>query len=207
MASFEEANGRLRKGDMDCSLSGATLTVMLCLDRQCFVANVGDSRAVMVLEDGDVTVLSRDHKPMLPTERKRIESHGGLVAKVLFAGQDDVSEPYRVFKVGENSPGLAMSRSLGDNVAASLGVIATPDVNCITLSETAMALVCASDGVWDKVTNEECAAIVHGLIKQGADASVVARKVVEEGRRRWESEGEDEYIDDITAVVGLLNWR
>jgi hypothetical protein len=35
--------------------------------------------------------------------------------------------PMRVWLKNEDSPGLAMSRSLGDGLAESLGVIATPD--------------------------------------------------------------------------------
>ena len=36
--------------------------------------------------------------------------------------------PARVWMMGENVPGLAMSRSFGDTVAGKVGVIATPEI-------------------------------------------------------------------------------
>ena len=46
----------------------------------CYVANVGDSRAIMSGSYGKkLFPLSRDHKPNDPKELKRIESNGGSV--------------------------------------------------------------------------------------------------------------------------------
>lgn len=59
------------------------------------VANAGDSRAVMYTTKG-THQLSRDHKPYLEDERKRIESAGGMVSMQRVDGD------------------LALSRSLGD---------------------------------------------------------------------------------------------
>ena len=46
----------------------------------CYVANVGDSRAVMSAERGNkVVALSRDHKPMDDEEKDRIYKYGGKI--------------------------------------------------------------------------------------------------------------------------------
>jgi len=47
----------------------------------------------------------------------------------------------------ENSPGLAMSRSLGDFLLKDHGVIAIPDVSYHPLTSTDQFIVLASDGV------------------------------------------------------------
>ena len=39
-------------------------------------ANAGDSRAIVVRKDGSVVRLSRDHKPGMPDETKRITDLG-----------------------------------------------------------------------------------------------------------------------------------
>jgi protein phosphatase 2C family protein 2/3 len=46
----------------------------------CYVANVGDCRAIMSGNYGKkLFPLSRDHKPQDPKERSRIEANGGKV--------------------------------------------------------------------------------------------------------------------------------
>mmetsp|Transcript_42116 Transcript_42116/g.101595 ORF Transcript_42116/g.101595 Transcript_42116/m.101595 type:complete len:111 (-) Transcript_42116:2975-3307(-) len=67
--------------------------------RRIVCANVGDSRAIVVRKDGSVVRLSRDHKPGVPDETKRITDMGGRVI--------DWSR-WRVEGL------LAVSRSMGD---------------------------------------------------------------------------------------------
>jgi len=50
------------------------------LDDMCYVANVGDSRAVMSSQSGkSVVALTRDHKPMDEVENTRIHLNNGSV--------------------------------------------------------------------------------------------------------------------------------
>ncbi len=51
---------------------------MFYLDDICYVANVGDSRAIMSCNRGTKVVdLSKDHKPSEESEKERIERNGG----------------------------------------------------------------------------------------------------------------------------------
>ena len=60
--------------------SGSCAIVVLVVGDACFVANVGDSRAVMSGDNGKkVYTLSRDHKPSDEEERTRIVAAGGKV--------------------------------------------------------------------------------------------------------------------------------
>mmetsp|Transcript_27500 Transcript_27500/g.24380 ORF Transcript_27500/g.24380 Transcript_27500/m.24380 type:complete len:99 (+) Transcript_27500:648-944(+) len=68
-------------------------------------------------------VLSRDHKPEYESERKRILAIGGRVEALFDTETHKQLGPYRVWLKDENVPGLAMSRSLGDGVAARAGVV------------------------------------------------------------------------------------
>ena len=82
----------------------------------CYIANVGDSRAVLSADSGKYAYnLSRDHKPTDLHEQRRIEEAGGKIYKTevrsLVSGYQDevVSGPLRVF------PGkLSVSRTFGD---------------------------------------------------------------------------------------------
>jgi len=53
--------------------SGSCAIVTLIVGEICYVANVGDSRAVLSSNGGEqITALSRDHKPSDVDEYKRI---------------------------------------------------------------------------------------------------------------------------------------
>jgi len=62
--------------------------------------------------------------------------------------------PYRVWLKYEDMPGLAMSRSLGDKVAHSVGVSSLPEVKSSLLEMDDKFIVVGSDGVWEFLTNE-----------------------------------------------------
>lgn len=72
-----------------------------------------------------ITQLSEDHKPSLPEEHARIMKAGGRVESFKSALGENLG-PDRVWLMNEDSPGLAMSRSLGDYQAHIAGVIPEP---------------------------------------------------------------------------------
>lgn len=72
--------------------------------------------------------------------------------------------------LSEDTPGLAMSRSLGDGMAHTLGVSWEPgkfynnwrflEVKQLSLEPADKFIVIASDGVWEFLSNEAIARIV-----------------------------------------------
>lgn len=60
--------------------SGSCAVLALIVGDMCYLANVGDSRAIMSVDGGEkIMVLSRDHKPEEANETKRIEENGGRI--------------------------------------------------------------------------------------------------------------------------------
>jgi protein phosphatase 1L len=119
-------------------------TATLVGGRRIVCANAGDSRAIVVRRDGSVVRLSRDHKPGMPDETRRISELGG---RVIYWGR------WRVEGL------LAVSRSIGD---ASLKpyVCSDPEVCEYDIGKDDWFLVLSSDGVWDVMDNEECAHVI-----------------------------------------------
>ena len=78
----------------------------------CYIANVGDSRAILSYQNGSkVFPLSHDHKPQAPTEKQRITSAGGKVYQSILKTKSGttIPGPFRLL------PGkLSVSRSFGD---------------------------------------------------------------------------------------------
>ena len=60
--------------------SGSCAIIVLIVENECFVANVGDSRAIMSADKGKkLFLLSRDHRPNEEYEQTRIVSNGGQI--------------------------------------------------------------------------------------------------------------------------------
>ncbi|KAJ4788875.1 Protein phosphatase 2C family protein [Rhynchospora pubera] len=116
---------------------GSTSCTAILIGNQLFVANVGDSRAV-ISKGGKAIPLSEDHKPNRSDERQRIEDAGGVV---IWAGT------WRVNGV------LAMSRAFGNRILKQF-VEAEPDIKEEVIDDELELLVLATDGIWDVLTNE-----------------------------------------------------
>lgn len=61
--------------------------------------------------------------------------------------------PQRVWLPNQNLQGLAMSRSLGDNVSKPIGVTHEPEVVKLEVEERDKFILLASDGVWEFIRN------------------------------------------------------
>ena len=60
--------------------SGSCAIIVLIVETNTYIANVGDSRAIMSAEEGKkLFVLSRDHRPNEETEKNRIVENGGKI--------------------------------------------------------------------------------------------------------------------------------
>lgn len=183
--------------DVDLSSSGCTCTCVLVLNRAIYCANVGDSRAVLGRKScgiWSVCHLSWDHKPEDPAERQRIQDCGGEVA----AGRQGTM---RVYVKNEGFPGLAMSRSVGDLVATTVGVTAEPDVNFLRVSPTDKFILVASDGLWDVVPSIEAVALV-GTYLDRDQSSKSLQALVHLAQSRWLKRGR---ADDISVILGFIS--
>jgi len=194
----------LKNYRIDAEFSGTTLTMAIIRDNHLTGINIGDSRVILGTEkDGklvpvEVTI---DHKPDSPKEKERILATGGRVFAVEY--DDGIDGPPRVWLGHMDVPGLAMSRSLGDVVAHTAGVISEPEFSEFDLDpETDKFLVVATDGLWEFITNEETVDIVNG---QGGPPQAVDTLVTEAGTR-WMAE--EQVIDDTTVIVAnLFGWQ
>jgi serine/threonine protein phosphatase PrpC len=224
MSSFSKVQNDLvnycnsSQAEFDCALSGSTATLLYLEDdpselkteknekkgkksrkssKKIIVAHVGDSRAVLGRRvGGKITAvdLTRDHKPNLPDEMSRIFQAGGEVRKM----EEDM--PHRVFFKGKHYPGIAMSRTVGDLLAQTIGVVCSPEVNSFDLLENDEFLIACSDGVWEFISSQEAVEEIEKYKKNPAKA---AEGLATLAWNRWISNEED-VVDDITVVLAYL---
>ena len=177
--------------------SWSTVVLTFISNNKIICANCGDSRAILISEyENKIIPLSRDHKPELPEEKKRIIESGGRVDKIYGMGS------FRVWFKDADYPGLAMSRSIGDGYAHKVGVTHEPEIFVFDVDEIKpKAIILGSDGVFEFVKNEEIKDIV-GKYFYNMDSQNCAKEIVENSRKIWENSGYA--IDDITCVVGFF---
>jgi len=102
-----------------------------------YCVNVGDSRCVLVSKKR-VMRMSYDDRVEDPKEKKRILQQGGIIHSGRIYGS------------------LMLSRSFGDWLIKSYGVIVDPHITKIELTDDDLYLIIASDGLWDAIKDEEC---------------------------------------------------
>jgi len=148
---------------------GTTVAVCLFLLRpgsqgsahDLYVANAGDTRVVLISQDGP-TRLSVDHVASDLEEVRRVHDAGGRVVNKRVGGS------------------LAVTRALGDHsLKGNVNGGVTSEPHCAThlCSPLDCFLVIASDGVWDVLTDEDANQLVMQAAHMCPDE--IAEKLVQ----------------------------
>lgn len=179
--------------------SGTTSINIIATPTKLIIANVGDSRAIIGRYNNGkwgYEQLSRDHKPNEKDEQARILKMGGRIHPFYQKGVP--IGPRRVWIKDQEKPGLAMSRSFGDQLAKTVGVVSTPEIKDYSFRKDDKFMLIASDGLWEYLSNQECVEIVK-IFYKNKDAKGCVESLYRNSRKRWlEEEG---VVDDITAIV------
>ena len=184
-----------------------------------YVANVGDSRAIIGEERNARLVaypLSADQTPFRKDERERVKAAGAIVANMdqmdglepmhenwteAGAGgdeEDDTGDPPRVWLKQKMLPGCAFTRSIGDAIGETVGVVAEPEVLIKELCEGDKYIIIASDGVWEFLSNQT----VLNMVSAYKSPLKACKAVVNEAYKLWLQY--DVRTDDITMIAIYL---
>jgi serine/threonine protein phosphatase PrpC len=93
-----------------------------------------------------------------------------------------------------------MSRSIGDEVSQTVGVISVPEISTHSIKEQDIFVVWATDGVWEFITDDSA---IKLLWKHKENLAEAAAQLAEESTKQWRKE--EEVIDDITVVLVQFN--
>jgi serine/threonine protein phosphatase PrpC len=199
---------------IDTNFSGTTLVLAVIRGHSITIANIGDSRITLGRKSEtardrtpamrntaanplQAIPLSVDHKPSIPKEKERILRTGGRVFAVEY--EDGCKGPERVWLSNMNIPGLAMSRSLCDQVAHSVGVSSVPECFERFLDPCRDAvLIIATDGLWEFITDQEAVDIVASA----AEPSAAVNALIREATSKWLVH--EKVVDDISICVAFL---
>ena len=92
-----------------------------------------------------------------------------------------------------------MSRTFGDNLAHTIGVINIPEIRYYEFTGNEKFIVIASDSIWQFIDSDECTEIIKEFYEKNLDAIGALNALVTEAIKRWKKQ--ENKIEDITAVV------
>jgi serine/threonine protein phosphatase PrpC len=170
---------------------GTTATVAIILGNKLWVANVGDSRTILVKKDGLVTQASEDAKPDIERYKRKIESLGGFVDQAEFLGQ----------KMGSQRVNgkLATARAIGDKyILGQSGrccVLPDPKITNYSLDDFKHGyLVLACDGLYDVASSNEIGQAIKEMADKGETEENMAKRLVQTAIVR-------NSMDNVSAMV------
>lgn len=112
----------------------------------------------------------------------------------------------------EKVPGLMMTRSFGDRIGHTIGVISTPDIYDTEIRENDIAVVLGSDGLWDRLSCDDIVKSMRTTMYQ-TNPDRACHQIVDaaehcRGQKSMHLAGQTGvYMDDITCVLGIFNRR
>ena len=203
---FKKENTKLISNEMiNSMLSGSTCVSAIYTPIKLITANVGDSRIILgrfdpFSQQWKSVDLTRDHKPSLPDEEKRILEKGGRIEPMKDEDNTFIGPP-RVWLKQQDYPGLAMSRSFGDRVAHSVGVSEEPEIKEYTFCKEDKFFVVASDGLFEFIPSHDIVNIIKDYYLN-RDIVGCCEYLYEISKEKWMKE--EEVVDDITMILVFL---
>lgn len=142
--------------------SGSTAVNFLIRGNEIFIANIGDSRIIVIGEEG-LTQLTVDHRVNNPEERERVKKAGGRIfSSYLIKG----------FK------GVMNTRAFGDQQFRSVGVISVPFLNQYRILRKDLTLIAACDGLFDFMSNKEIANFARRFLEPNQLVEALKKEVL-----------------------------
>jgi len=178
--AIQVAFARIDSEFIDQRICGATALIAFISQSTLYIANIGDSRAILGTKSNEAIRLSLDHKPNLQSEHDRITSLGGTVSKI--------NGTWRINSL------LAVSRAFGDFLLKPV-ISSVPYISETPLQEEYEFLVLACDGVWDVLSDQQVVDIVC------QNRGCAPQEVAEILRRIAFTRGSD---DNISVLVVFL---
>ena len=178
--------------------------MLFLIDDALICSNIGDSKCVLFkcTEDDKWSYvnLSDEHKPTKKDEKLRIINSGGVVHPFINGNGEYDDDIQRVWVKDKKYPGLSLSRSIGDEIGKTIGVISQPTFISKKLDNRAKFIILGSDGFWDVMDPKDIIIIVKKYLDSG-DPGKAAKALVEKAKKEWDKISER---DDITIVLIVI---
>ena len=201
--TFRKINNEIYENkNIESIMSGTTVSSLILTSDKILSINLGDSRISIFREENGLYTyqnLTRDHKPNEKDENLRIINSNGRIKRCYDEELKKYIGPERVWLKNKEEPGLAMTRSIGDKLAHSIGVIEDPEFKSFEYIGNEKFIIIASDGIWEYLNGDDCIKIVKNYYEKDYSVEEASFALVKEAFNKWKRK--EVAIDDITAIV------
>jgi len=179
---------------------GTTITVAMVLGNFLYLANLGDTDAVIYTKGGE-KILTEQHIPANPSERARVRAEGGLI----------IGNTTKDFRLGHpvwNSRliNLGVTRAFGDLFYKNTeyigekhsGLSGIPSISKRSLIQDESFIIIATDGLWEVVTPAEAVLLVAPSLQ--SDSTISCRILMEVAKSRGAK-------DNTTILLVKFNYK
>ena len=183
----------------DCSLSGASCISLIISLEKIISINLGDNKAILARQENGLynyVNLNRQHKPTEPDEKERILENNGDIGCL---NENNIDKKI-IFLKNSDIPGLSISRSFGDIIAHSVGVISEPEVKSFFFNGKEKFVILASNEFWDIIDAEESVKIVKEFYENDMNAIGALNQIANELLKKCENQ-QKSINDDITIII------
>ena len=183
----------------DCSLSGVSCISLIISLEKIISINLGDNKAILARQENGLynyVNLNRQHKPTEPDEKERILENNGDIGCLNGSNIDKKI----IFLKNSDIPGLSISRSFGDIIAHSVGVISEPEVKSFYFNGKEKFVIIASNDFWDIIEAEESVKIIKEFYENDMDAIGALNQIANELLKKCENQ-QKSINDDITIII------
>jgi serine/threonine protein phosphatase PrpC len=189
-----------RASDPKGALSGSTACVALVINEELWIANVGDTRAILIIDD-ELIQLTEDADPSVEKFADLVKENGGEITPY----KTDDTEIHKVQQQKWDTaqskwvpqPGVSVAQAFGDFSAK--GITAVPQITYVTRIEMGdhPRLIIATDGLFSVASSEE----VKDYVKTVGYPGDISKDLLKKARNAKNPDGKTANPDDITVMT------
>lgn len=194
--------------NFDVNLSGSTCSMIILSNDMIWSVSLGDSKSILIFQNLiSITnslsyfpyPLSKIHSTDNFDEIRRVKKEGGLIKKATNYMYESYG-PLRVWNSKGKLPGLQVTRSFGDLIGKGCGVSAVPEIINLKIKDNTKAMIIATDGLWDMVSEQESIDIIkdYGELKEIDKAIIHLR---DNCMKKWSSVHKNMRRDDLSIIL------
>jgi serine/threonine protein phosphatase PrpC len=188
---------------IDCLFSGCTMVSVVVAGNVLVCSNVGDCKAVVATFNGkwDAFCLTQVHTLDNEMERQRMIAKNARVEEEVDSRFIEKVRVFRAYMGSQNTPGLEITRSIGDKYGKYIGVISKPYTMTLQLLPIHKFLILGSSGFWKVFTDLDAITMV-AFSWQNGNIESSKEDLMTEANRRWKLISHDK--EDLSIIVVYL---